>query len=248
VNSPNPVDEATQSEMRSMLDQELSRLPDRYRVPLVLHYLEGRTQEEVSQLLGCSRNTIHSRLARACERLRGRLTRRGLALTSGGLAAALSEEASAAVPAMLVDATVKAAMLFVAGGSALVPPAAVSFAQGVMKAMFLDKMKIALRFIFVLVTVATGAGVLARHSSLPGAPVPPQFTSQVTVVGADARDEVVRKELEKFQGTWIMSGIQLDAQAPAPQDTTSDARTEWTIRGNKYTIGQVGEKYKKQRA
>ena len=167
VDAPNPVDEAARHELRRVMDDELSRLPDRYRVPLVLHYLEGRSQEEVAQLIGCPRKTITTRLARASERLRRRLTRRGVALSSGALAAALCGEAPASVPAMLRDATVKGAMLFVAGGSALVPATVVAFAEGVIQAMFLTKIKIALGCVLLLGAVVTGAGVLARSELKP---------------------------------------------------------------------------------
>ena len=167
VDGRNPADEAAQSELRHVLDHEVSRLPDRYRVPVVLHYLEGYTQAEVAKLLGCPCNTITTRLARACERLRGRLTRRGLALSGGGLAAALSEEASAAMPAALIDATVKAAMLFVAGGSTL-PSTVVFIAEGVIRAMFLTKVKFALAGVVLLGAVVTAAGVLAHQGQTPG--------------------------------------------------------------------------------
>jgi RNA polymerase sigma factor (sigma-70 family) len=170
VDGVNPVDEAARRELRRVLDQELSRLPDRYRVPVVLHYLEGHTQAEVAQLLGCPCNTITTRLVRACERLRARLTRRGLATTTGGLALALSEEASAAVPPTLLDVTVKAAMLFVAGGSAFAPASAVAVAEGVIRAMFITKVKVAVACIVLLAAVATGAGLLTRQAE--GGPSP----------------------------------------------------------------------------
>jgi RNA polymerase sigma factor (sigma-70 family) len=157
VDCANPAEEAAGRELRRMLDYELSRLPDRYRVPVVLHYLEGYTQEEVAQLLGCPRNTIATRLARARERLRGRLARSGVVLSTGGLAAALSEEASAGLPTTLLDATLKAATLFAAGESALVPATVVAFAEGVIQAMFLTKVKIVLGCILLLGAVATGA-------------------------------------------------------------------------------------------
>jgi RNA polymerase sigma factor (sigma-70 family) len=167
VDHANPAEEAVRREVRQRLDAELSRLPDRYRIPLVLHYLEGLTQEEVGKLLGCPRSTITTRLARACERLRGRLTRRGLTLSSAGLLAALAEEASAALPATLLDTTVKAARLFLAGGSALGTETAVALTEGVLQAMFLTKVKIALVCVLVLGAVATGAGILASGMQRP---------------------------------------------------------------------------------
>jgi RNA polymerase sigma factor (sigma-70 family) len=179
VDGSDPAIEASHRELRRMLDQELSRLPDRYRVPLVLHYLEGRTQEEVAHLLGCPRNTIATRLARACERLRGRLARSGVALSSGSLAEALAEEASAALPTTLLDATVKAAMLFVAGGSAL-PSTVALVAEGVIQAMFITKVKVVFACVVLLSAVATGAGVLERQAgNLSATAHAQEFTTKI---------------------------------------------------------------------
>jgi RNA polymerase sigma factor (sigma-70 family) len=66
-------------ELRSVIDEEIARLPERYRAPVVLCYLEGLRHEDVAQRLGCPVGTVESRLSRARERLRARLTRRGLA-------------------------------------------------------------------------------------------------------------------------------------------------------------------------
>jgi polysaccharide export outer membrane protein len=185
VDGSNPVNEASRRELRQVLDHELSRLPDRYRVPLVLHYLEGRTQEEVAHLLGCPRNTIATRLARACERLRGRLARSGVALSGGGLAAVLSEEASATLPTTLLDATVKAATLYAAGGPALVPSTVAVAAEGVIHAMFLSRVKVALAWAVVLGAVATGVGVLGHQSLM-------QRGSPAVLLAADVKDDAVK--------------------------------------------------------
>src|SRR5439155_268020 len=67
------------AELREVLDEEVSRLPEKYRLPFVLCYLQGRTNEEAARELGRPVGTILSRLSRARERLRERLTRRGLA-------------------------------------------------------------------------------------------------------------------------------------------------------------------------
>jgi RNA polymerase sigma factor (sigma-70 family) len=113
-----------------ILYEEIGRLPDKYRLPFVLCYLEGKTNEQAAQQLGCPPGTVFSRLARARERLRIRLTRRGLTVTSGVLAAtllSLSEHAAAAVPQLLEATTVQAALRFGAGnlGSASNIPARV---------------------------------------------------------------------------------------------------------------------------
>jgi RNA polymerase sigma factor (sigma-70 family) len=87
-------------DLRPVLDEEINRLRSQYRLPLVLCYLEGKTTTEAAQLLGCPRGTVATRLAWARQRLRARLTRRGLTLSSTAvLATLLSEHAlSASLP------------------------------------------------------------------------------------------------------------------------------------------------------
>jgi RNA polymerase sigma factor (sigma-70 family) len=91
----------------AVLHEELDLLPEKYRLPLILCYLEGKSREEVAQLLGWSPGALKGRLERGRERLRRRLERRGLA-PAVGLLAALVPPAEAAPPA-LVNATVRLA-------------------------------------------------------------------------------------------------------------------------------------------
>src|SRR5207249_1636197 len=106
-------------EMRAVLDDELSRLPDKYRAPLVLCYLEGKSQEQAARELGCPRTSLSSRLARARELLHGRLSRRGILLPAAALAAVLTQKAAAEpLPALLTLAAVRTAMLTVGGRAA----------------------------------------------------------------------------------------------------------------------------------
>src|SRR5206468_11352013 len=114
--APESVDEVLWRDLRPILDEEIDRLPEKYRTPFVLCYLEGHTNEEAAEQLGCPKGTILSRLARGRERLRSRLARRGLALSAGWMAASLCQNAAAAAaPAALVGSTVKAATLYAAG-------------------------------------------------------------------------------------------------------------------------------------
>ena len=71
------------NELRAILDEEIHRLPEKYRRPVVLCYLEGRTQEEAARRLRCTPGSVRGRLDRAREKLRSRLVRRGLAPTAG---------------------------------------------------------------------------------------------------------------------------------------------------------------------
>jgi RNA polymerase sigma factor (sigma-70 family) len=139
---PEPaVAEASDEELLSRLDEELSRLPERCRVLIVLCDLEGHTRKEVARQLGCPEGTVASGLARARELLAKRLTRRGLVVSGGSLAATLSHSmASADVPATVVTSTINVATLLAAGKAAgVISGPVATLTQGVLKTMFLKK-------------------------------------------------------------------------------------------------------------
>jgi RNA polymerase sigma factor (sigma-70 family) len=124
------------------LHEEIARLPRRYREPVVLCYLEGLTTEAAARSIGCPQGTVLSRLSRARERLRGQLTRRGVAFSAGLLmSGAATDRASAAVPAALLDATVRASLQFAGSKTAvaLATTTAAALARGVLHAMTIAK-------------------------------------------------------------------------------------------------------------
>ncbi|MGP0064766.1 MAG: RNA polymerase sigma factor [Isosphaeraceae bacterium] len=83
-------DHAAWNELRPVLHEEINRLPDKYRIPVILSYLEGKTNEEVAEQLRWPLGTVKGRLSRARDLLRSRLTRRGLALSAAFLLTTLS--------------------------------------------------------------------------------------------------------------------------------------------------------------
>jgi RNA polymerase sigma factor (sigma-70 family) len=106
-----------QRDLAAALHHEITRLPEKYQAPIVLCYLQGMTHDQAASELGWPVGTVRGRLARARELLGTRLTRRGLSLSAGLVAAgSLSETASAALPSTLVDVTVQAALGSAAAG------------------------------------------------------------------------------------------------------------------------------------
>jgi hypothetical protein len=162
---PHPqVDAAEVQDWRPLLDEELGRLPEKYRVVIVLADLEGTTRKELARLLGVPEGTMSSRLATARRMLAERLTRRGVALSGSALAAALAaEKARAGVSVALALATAKAAVQFAAGhAAALATPAAV-LSMGVFKAMLMTKLKLVVAT--AMVATVLGACCLAYYTS-----------------------------------------------------------------------------------
>src|SRR5262245_44584765 len=115
---PAAVSEMTYDELRTILDEEIAELPEKYALPLVLCYLEGKTNAQAAAQLGWPEGSMSRRLSRGRELLRSRLTRRGLALTAALIAAVFAKQAVASVPAALTSATAKAGQLL-AGGAKL---------------------------------------------------------------------------------------------------------------------------------
>ena len=153
VNMPEPtVPEVRDADLQSVLDEELSRLPDHYRGVIVLCDLEGMTRKEAARQLGIPEGSVASRLARARAMLAKRLTQRGVVFSGGSVAAVLSAgSASASVPPALVASTIKAASLLAAGQAAGVVSAKVAaLTEGVVKAMFVTKIKSALAVVLLV--------------------------------------------------------------------------------------------------
>ena len=165
--TPNP-----DQDLQELLDQELERLPDRYRTAMVLCDLGGLTTAAAAQQAGCSHGSLRVRLVRGRAMLAKRLAHRGLAVSGGVLATALCQNAaSACVPGPLVVSTVQAATLMAAGktlAAGAISANAVALMEGVLKTMLLTKLK-SLAIVLILATSIIGTGTMVAVSQKAGA-------------------------------------------------------------------------------
>jgi len=182
--SHDPSIAAAMSDLLHVLDEELGRLPDSYRAPLVLCYLEGRTQDEEARQLGWSLGAFRGRLERGRARLRDRLTRRGVGLAVLAAAAVARPEPVAAGMQITIINTAAA----VAAGKALTVPAAVAaLAEGAIRTMTTTKLQWAVGVIAVsgMLTVggvwATGQGPSGPGQTPGAVPAQPAVTGQAKI-------------------------------------------------------------------
>ena len=170
----NAREPAADSGLREVIDLELARLPVKYRDVVILCDLEGMDRREAARRLGCPEGTVASRLARARARLAERLRGRGLDPSYSSVIV------PAVVPFSVVDSTVDAACLLV------VPEKATLLAEGVIKAMFLTKVKIA-AILLLAVGLTAGVGMSVTVGMPPE--VPAAQLQYATTRGADAKEE-----------------------------------------------------------
>jgi RNA polymerase sigma factor (sigma-70 family) len=154
------------SELRQLVDAEISRLPDTLRLPLMLCLLEGRTRDEAAALLGWKTRTLEARLGRARETLRRRLLRRDVPLAAWP---ALPPEP---VPPALADATVRLAVLFARGPRCAGPAAVLDLARGGAPLTLLARTKAVLATLLLAGLVGAGAGLLRGPGGIPAAAPP----------------------------------------------------------------------------
>jgi RNA polymerase sigma factor (sigma-70 family) len=225
-------------ELQKLLDHELGALPDKYRMPVVLCDLEGRTRKEVAVQLKIPEGTLSSRLTTAHQMLAKRLARHGLAVSGASLVGLLAQNAaSASVPAAVVSSTIKTATLVAASKAAVagvVSTKVAALTEGVMKAMLLTKLKAVMIAMLVLGMIALGGGLLTYHHSAaaqPGRAANPMDEKDVegkTRKGeGDGKDRKASQpakpkeadtDTDRFQGSWTLVSEEQDGKPqPAPE-------------------------------
>jgi RNA polymerase sigma-70 factor (ECF subfamily) len=186
--APDKPPEWLRRDLWAVLDEEVSRLPERYRQPFVLCELQGKSNQEAAAELRCPIGTVTSRLTRARERLRARLARRGLGISAGALTAALATQASAvAVRAALAETAVRTSVGYL--GGLHVGERVAQLANGFLKAQALT------RWITMAGLVATAALVATAVLFVTVGRTPRPEPESLRGRNTEADPEL-------FQGTW----------------------------------------------
>ncbi len=209
---PEPAARPTVADdLQPLLDQELSRLPARYRAVLVLCELEGKTRKEAARLMNVPEGTVASRLATARAMLAKRMARHSLAVSAVLLA---QSAASASMPPALASATIQAASFFVAGEAPSVfSVQAVALADGVLRTMFLTRLRMSLVRLLLVIVLGVGAAVL--HHTLTATPDDNAATAQAI---NDLPSEEGNADWPQWRGPnrdGIVQGIAVPEQWPA---------------------------------
>jgi RNA polymerase sigma factor (sigma-70 family) len=245
------VEEMPEPEMRepsdchdllSLLDREVHRLPDKYRLPVVLCDLEGRSRKEVARQLAIPEGTLSSRLATAHKKLAWRLTRFGVSVSCSSLAMLLAENAaSACVPPSLFVATTKAAMLLAAGTAAGVSATVISLTEGVLRTMFIAKLKTATVLLCGVAALGLGTGglwyqarVVASDSPRPGQ----------KLVAVQADDEAARQEEARAREKSLRAEVEKARREAEMQRDRAEAdrrRAEEALRALKEQLAKAHE-------
>jgi RNA polymerase sigma factor (sigma-70 family) len=170
------------------VQQEVERLPEKYRAVVLLCYWEGLTHEQAADRLVCPLGTVRSRAARARKLLHRRLSRRGLESLAGLAAVWDSPAAEAArttaVPSSLIGSTVQAAAHVRAGRSMIdvVSPAVAALFREVTRSMFMTKLKVSLAIAVLMGTSVIGAALAAQQAGGRRRALPPPRPTEAEAV------------------------------------------------------------------
>lgn len=206
-------------ELRQLPDQEIWRLPETFRAPVVLCDLQGMSYKDAARQLGLTRGALSVRLTRARAMLVKRFARLGVPVSLGLLSLTLNPQAaSASVAGALVASTVHAAGQFAATPAAPggVSPHVVALTESVVKAMLISQV----RFVATTTAVVMGFALVAGgvlYQALAGEPESKQndaANAPRTKSTADAKDN----ELKKLEGTWVAVSVETSGTKPSAEE------------------------------
>ncbi|MCI0742591.1 MAG: sigma-70 family RNA polymerase sigma factor [Gemmataceae bacterium] len=161
--SARDCDDMSWRDLRRVLHEEVNRLSEKLRAPLLLCYWDAMTQDEAARQLGIPKGTLKDRLERARHLLHHRLGRRGVSLSAALFVTLLCRDLVQAAPALLLKSTVQSALLFAAGQSASVLSAkAIALAEGICEGLSATKAKLIAVLLILSTLVAAGAGALVQ--------------------------------------------------------------------------------------
>jgi RNA polymerase sigma factor (sigma-70 family) len=202
-------------ELHAMLDAEVERLPEKFRSPIILCYFEGMTHDQAAQRLDCPVGTVRSRMAKARELLRSRLSRRGVEHAHALLLILERPEWTPAVSPSLTARTVAAAMRIAAGQSAsagAVSLSAATLTQGVLRTMTLTKMITCGAILMIFGAAGGGAQLAARQLGSDGAGKPaPEHSQKVPLDAAIKSVEEARALVNEYADRLARSEAELKA-------------------------------------
>ncbi len=226
-----PSSDIVWQDLRPVLDEEVQRLPAKYRAAFVLCYLEGRTNEEAARQIGCPKGTVLSRLAWARQWLRRRLERRGVTLAVGGAGALLEQWAPpAAVSARLVGTTMRtvfaqAAGKSVAGGIMAAGP--VALAQGVLTQMMWTQLKAAAAVVLLIGAVGVSALTYAGQGGAEAESVdPPDARNEGLTLPLDKNPEMQLARLQLEAAIKDLIQVQADIRKVKAEISLAQAQTK----------------------